>query len=190
MLNTGFFVLTLVYLAYWFFASRKEIPSIILLHALLQYGLTLALWQLKLSPMLTGILLGFLVLTSFLLIWARSLDYSREMHNIRLVFSMLQWAILVGILGFITLKSPYYYASAVSQWAPGMSPHQGLLLHPSVKFGTNILAFTTFYHLILHWGQKWSVKKSLFDLGPFVIFLITLAVLRYVQLHTPSHPFS
>lgn len=190
MLNSGFLVLTLVFLAYWFFASRKEIPTIILLHALLQYGLSLALWRLTLSPLLGGILLGFLVLSSFLLIWARSLDYSREMHNIRLVFSMLQWAILIGILGFISFKSPYYYASPVSQWPPGSGAQQGLFLHPSLKFGMNILAFTTFYHLILHWGQKWSLKKSLLDLGPFVIFLVTLAVLRYVQLVTPALPFS
>lgn len=190
MLNIAFLVLMLGFLAYWFFAPRKEIPTLILLHAILQYGLTLASWQLQLSSILTGILLSFLILSTFLLIWARSLDYSREMHNIRLVFSVLQWAILISIVGYISFKSPYSYVSPVGQWHPPLAGQKGISLHPMLKFGMNILTFTTFYHLVLHWGQKWTFRKSLIDLGPFIVFLVILAILRYIQVHTPSFPFS
>lgn len=178
MLDSLYWLLIVASLIYVFAAPRKEIPLVIVLHGLLQYGMTLAGWTFRLGSLLGSILVSFLFLSSFLLIWARSLNYSKEYHSIRLFFSLAQWTVLIGLLGFIGWDSPYYYLLPSSTLIPGIEAHQ-LVIHPAVKFGGNFLVFAAFFHLILHWGQKWTPVKTLIDLGPIILYLLLTTGLSY-----------
>ena len=189
MVNTVFALFSGLLLIYLLFSSRKEVPLMIVLHAAIQYGLALVLWMFRLGPYLAGMLLGFMILSSFLLIWARSLTYSREWQGIRVFFSLAQWAVLLALVIFATVKSPYYYLVPSSSWHPDIPVHR-MSIHPAIKLGGNVLLFTTFFQVILHWGQKWDVRKSLVDLGPLLIYFSALIVLRMLHDAQASLPFS
>lgn len=189
-------MLTLLYLVFigfcllWFLlASRKELPLLVATHAILQYAFTLVSWFFQLNYALSALLLVFLMITAILLVWARNLNFSRELVSIRLFFSMLQWVLVFAVGIFILAKSPFQYIVPSSSWHGHIPAHQ-LSVHPVIKMGGNLMLFTTFFHLILHWGQRWNIKKSLIDLGPIAIYLIAIAALRFYQTSHLTHPFS
>ncbi|RMG75741.1 MAG: hypothetical protein D6722_00440 [Bacteroidetes bacterium] len=189
MVSTVFALFCVLLVVYFLFSSRKEVPLMILLHAGIQYGLALVLWMFRLGPYLSGMLLGFMVLSSFLLIWARSLTYSREWQGIRIFFSLAQWTVLLALVIFATVKSPYYYLVPSSTWHPDVPVHR-MTIQPALKLGGNILLFTTFFQVILHWGQKWDLRKSLVDLGPILLYFGGLLVLRLLHDAQAALPFS
>lgn len=138
---------------------------------------------------MAGLLLGFIFLSTVLLIWARGLNYSRELHSIQLFFSVSQWIAIISVGIFISVKSPFYYLLPSSSWHSNLNAHQ-LSIHPVIKLCGNILVFTTFFHLILNWGQKWSIRKSLVDLGPLIVYFALIIFLKIIQSSGNSFPFS
>ena len=75
---TWLYVLFIVLIsAYLVFSERKEVPLFVVLHAILQYGFTLALWLFQMTSLLGALLLGFIAASTFLLIWARSFNYNK-----------------------------------------------------------------------------------------------------------------
>lgn len=184
----GFLTLSLALLLYFLFSSRKELPMLLVCHALLQYGLSMVLWSFHLSSSLASIIMVFIWISSIMLIWARSLTYGQDLFSIRLFFSVSQWAILLVLILFVCIKSPFYYVFPTA--AHGGIPTQKLTFHPILKLSGNLLIFTTFFHVIVHWGQRWKWTKSLLDLAPIVIYAIMLLVLRNVQIEHAAQPFS
>ena len=181
MLST-FYVLFLTALLSWVLvAKRKELPLLVLLHAIFQYVLTLAFWFFQMNADLVGLLLGYIALTSVLLVWARGLNYSKELVSIRLFFSMVQWVVVLAVVVLLMMKSPYTYLVPSSTWQGKISPHQ-LSLHPMLKVCGNILCFTGFLHFLFGWGQRWNLKKSFFELSPVMLYIVFMAVLRMLQI--------
>ncbi|MDX2247848.1 MAG: hypothetical protein SF052_13775 [Bacteroidia bacterium] len=189
MVNLFYLFFIVACLLYFLFSHRKEVPFVILIHALLQYLMTLSFWVFQMNNPMAGLLLGFIFASTILLIWARGLNYSRELHSIQLFFSVSQWMAIVAVGLFISLKSPFYYLIPSSAWHSNLNAHQ-MSIHPVIKLCGNLLLFTTFFHLILNWGSRWSVRKSLIDIGPLLIYLGIIAVLRVFQATTQSVPFS
>ncbi|TAE47777.1 MAG: hypothetical protein EAZ89_16960 [Bacteroidetes bacterium] len=166
--------------AWFLFSPRKETPAFILLHALTQYVFTLALWMSAMDSFFGSLLLGFIVLASFLLIWARSLNYSQELLSVRMFFSVSQWAILLTIVLFAVFKEPYVLQAAPGNDMPDIRLPR-VSLHPLIKLSGNLLLFTTFFQVIISWGQRWSYRKSLFDLGPLWLYFFLLGLLRILH---------
>ena len=189
MLNILFIIFIIGCAVYLVVAPRKEVPLIILLHALFQYAMTLVFWIFHMNTYFAGMLLGFMVLTTFLLIWARGMNYSRELHSIQMFFSLSQWAILIAVIIFISIKSPYFYMFPSSGWNQHINPHQ-LSIHPAAKLCGNILLFSTFFQLIIGWGRRWTIRKSIIDLGPICIYFAMMGLLRYFQSQVQIFPFS
>lgn len=186
LLYIGFISLGLI----WFLAAgRKEMPMLIIMHTILQYAFTLACWFFQLNTALSGLLLIFLMMTGLLLIWARSLNYSKELVSIRLFFTMLQWVVIFAAGVFVLAKSPYHYQIPSANWQGHMPAHQ-ISVHPVIKICGNLLLFTSFFHLVLGWGQRWEIRKSLLDLSPIVVYLGGLALIRAYQSSFFTHPFT
>lgn len=187
---TSLYLIFITCCLFWLLlAKRKELPLLVVMHAILQYAFTLISWFFQLNYALSAILLVFLMISALLLIWARNLNYSRELVSIRLFFTMLQWVLVIAVGIFMVAKSPFQYIVPSSSWHGHIPAHQ-LSVHPVIKMGGNVILFTTFFHLVLHWGQSWKVKKSLIDLGPVVLYLMAIAILRFYQASHLSLPFS
>ncbi|MEZ4774316.1 MAG: hypothetical protein R3D00_14120 [Bacteroidia bacterium] len=189
MVNIFYTLFIVACLLYFILSSRKEIPFLILVHALFQYLFTLSAWVFQMNNPMAGLLLGFIFASTLLLIWARGLNYSRELLSIHLFFSVSQWMGILAVGLFIFFKSPFYYLMPSSAWHSNLSAHQ-MSIHPVIKLCGNFFLFTTFFHLILSWGAKWSLRKSLVDLGPLIVYFAIIAVLRIFQAKTQSLPFS
>ncbi|MCI4669602.1 MAG: hypothetical protein MRZ79_15820 [Bacteroidia bacterium] len=185
----GFLILSVALLMYFLFAGRKELPLLLVSHALLQYGLSMVLWYFHLSGSLASILMVFIWISSILLIWARSLNYGQDLFSIRLFFSVSQWAILLVLFLFIAIKSPFYYVFPATSLGQNV-PVQHMTFHPILKLSGNLLIFTTFFHVIVHWGQRWKWHKSLIDLSPIIIYTFLLVILRNMRIENSSLPFS
>ena len=189
MLNILYTLFIALALGYLVVAKRKEVPFVIVIHAFFQYILTLAFWIFHMNTAMAGLLLGFMAISSGLLVWARNLNYSRELLSIQFFFSISQWAVIASVLIFMAVKSPYYYLVPSANWHSHINAHQ-LSIHPVIKLCGNVLLFTTFFQLILNWGQKWSVRKSLIDLGPLMIYILLATLLRFFQSFSQALPFS
>ncbi|WNJ19556.1 hypothetical protein [Pontibacter sp. G13] len=188
MLDGLFLVFILCFALYLLLARRKEVPLFIAMHAIAQYVFTLVTWFFHMNSQLTGLLLGMMFLTTALLLWARNLDYSRELHAVQLFFSISQWAALAAA-GAMCLFEPYTYLPPSSFWHPFIASDRQIL-HPVIKFLGNFLLFTTFFQIILHWGQRWSRKKSWIDLSPLFLYLILLVIMNLMRGTEVHHPFS
>ncbi|MEO1417715.1 MAG: hypothetical protein AAFW00_20695 [Bacteroidota bacterium] len=185
--TVGFILLAVFLIVYVVTTPRKEFPIVVIFHALLQYGLTLAMWFLFLGRQHAIILMLFLWLSTLLLIWARSVNYSNELLSIRLFFSISQWAVLLMLGLFLALESPYYYVTTAS--SQGVAPHfQHISLRPIIKLGANFLLFTTFFQLTLNWGQKWPLLRSLIDLGPILLYVGLMGILRSLMSQQMGFP--
>jgi hypothetical protein len=189
MLTAAFLTVILFLVTYLLLSPRKEVPMVIVLHAIFQYALTLAFWVFHMNSFMAGLSLGFIVFTTGVLIWARSLNYSPELHTIRLFFTLGQWALLLGVGIFVSVKSPYSYLVPSASWYSHINPQQ-LSIHPVVKLSANVLLFTTFFQVIGHWGQRWSVRQSLLELGPLFVYVFLVALLRFFQSASYAYPFS
>jgi hypothetical protein len=189
MLNALFILFILCCVFYLLLSPKKEMALLIVLHAFMQYAITLSLWLFHMNPALTGLLLSFMVVSSGLLVWARGLNYSTEQHSIYHYFVVGQW-ILLGMIGlFIAIKSPYYYLVPSSSWNSHINPNL-MSIHPIVKIGGNAFIFSSIFLIILQWGQKWSIRQSLVVLGPGMIYFLLVLLLRFFQTSTYSYPLS
>ena len=189
MLTTLYLIFIVGCFAYLLFSPRKEIPLIILMHALVQYVMTLIFWIFHMNTYFSAMLLGFMLLTTLILIWARSLNYSRELQSIQLFFSLTQWVALIAVGVFISINSPYFYMVPSSGWHKYINPHQ-LSIHPAAKLCGNILLFSTFFQIIAGWGRSWSIRRSLLDLGPITIYISMMGLLRLFQSNVEVYPYS
>ncbi|GAB4409955.1 MAG: hypothetical protein OHK0039_13980 [Bacteroidia bacterium] len=189
MVSTVFVLFLVSMSTFVLLAGRKEVPVIVLLHALVQYAFTLAQWAFRLNDYLSGMLLGFIILSSLLLFWGRSMNYSNELHSVRLFFTMGQWVLLLGLVLYMGLKSPYYYVIPSSSWHPDIPMHR-LSIQPVLKLGGNLLIFTTFFQLVLHWGQRWPLRRSLADLGPLLLYALGMVILEMLQSARSAIPFT
>ncbi len=159
-------------LLYFFLTSRKELPFILLMYSILEYFLTQLFWLNGLSKQMSGLLLVFLVLSGFALVWARSLNYSREQKQARVLFRVSSWvSLLAGIL-VMWIRGPFVM-EVVSQSSTGYG-HGGWTFQPFLKLCTNGLLFLFFLQLLIGWGRTWSVRESLLDLSPFFIYVLLL----------------
>jgi len=180
-LNLCFIGLIMMGAIFFILTPRKEVPVILIIQALLQYVWTLGSWSLKLDTGMTWLLWSWMLSGTLLLLWARNLAYSKELFSIRLFFSVSQWAIILIIGLLIATRSPYEWIGPV-----GAGITEGVSLHPAIKLSGNLLIFTTFFQLVLHWGQMWSLRKSVVDLGPIFIYFGTLLLLRFLQFQSSS----
>lgn len=174
----------------WFVAAPQKIePLQLITHAVLQYLLSLLFWTDYLNSYFTGLLWVFLVLTSLLLFWAPRIPFGRERYVMEMFFRVGQWSLLLGLLVYTVVKSPFSYQM------PG-GPNQGLIqdgllfVRPFIKLAGNLLIFTAFFHLILHGSQRWTLRKSLWDLGPIVLYLVLGGFIRFWQVSLETTPLS
>lgn len=188
MLTAFFTIFIVVCLLYLIWIPRKEAALLVILHAFVQYAMTLSLWLFQINTQLTSLLLGFMLTTSILLLWARNLDYSQEWFSIRLFVSLVQWSIIVFILLFITFQPAYAQFIPSSGWQGKIST-QHLAIHSSIKVCGNLIVFTTFIQIMLHWGQKWNIKQSLINLSPAIIYFIIMSLLKFFQSFTENSPY-
>lgn len=187
MLNTLYGIFITLSLLYFLFSSRKEVPTLVLTQALLQYVWTLGMWSLRLSQQMTGILLGFMVATSLLLIWASRLAFSRQALSLSLFVGVSQWAVLLMLAVLIGLRSPYYYTTPLFEsYLP--FANQALSIHPAIKLSGNLMLFMAFFHLILGRREHWSIRNSLLKLGPALVYFCLALFLRYTQAANPDFP--
>ena len=189
MLNALFIIFIIACFGYLLVSEKKEVPLIILLHAFIQYIITIGLWLFRMTPSLTGLLLSFIVVSSLLLIWGRGLNYSQELQSIKLLFSMVQWMVIIGLFVFSVFGSPYYHMVPTGNLGSQV-PLNTNMIHPVIKLSGNILMFTFFFQVITHWGEKWSFKKSLFDILPIVLLFLLLSILRIFNSTSLNHPFT
>ena len=189
MLNAAFLLFILGCILYLLLSPRKEAALFVILHAFLQYVITLALWIFHMNSMLAALMLGFIVMSTGLLIWARSLNYSAEQQGIRRFLGVSQWVLLGVIALFILIKSPYYYLIPSSNWHAHINPHL-MSIHPLVKISANAFLFSTFFLVILQWGQRWNIRQSLMLLGPMVLYFVLVVLLRFFQSATHTFPLT
>ncbi len=189
MLDGVYLLFILALTVYLLLSAKKELPIIVVVHAVLQYILTLVMWFTDMSPYLAGVLLAFMVSTTGLLIWGRSLNYSRDHQMIKVFVALGQWTVMVSILLFLMLKSPYSYHFSSLGSGNGHSLAYSTI-HPFIKLCGNLLLFTTFLQVILSWGTSWSIKQSLRDLGPIVLYFLLTAILFLLESPFRHHAFT
>lgn len=188
MLTYLFILFIVLGLGYLMWSPRKEVVSLVLLHAFVQYAVTIAFWLFQINTHFTAMLLGFIVSTSLLLLWARTLDYSREWKSVGVFVTLAQWTAVGFVLVLMLLGSPYEQFVPAAAWSGqvGMA-HQAI--HPSIKLCANLILFTSFFQLIRNWGQRWSLNKSLLELGPLLIYFLILSLLKVFQPFTENSPY-
>jgi len=189
MLDFVYLLFIFLLIFYLMAAQRKEMPFLILTHVVIQYFFTTISWISGMDDQVAAILLLFLVASSTLLVWARSLNYSRETKLIKAFVNISQWGVLVIMIGFLLYK-PYYILHYSS---PNKSPHFGLVysfIPPLFKICGNLLLFTTYLSFILNWGNKWNLKKSLKSFLPIFLFLLLLGILYLTSASMRNHPFT
>jgi len=184
MLDLLFLIFIVSAVGYLLAAARKEFPLFILLHAVLQYAMLMLIWKGNLPPLMASFGLGFMWLSSFSLLWARSLNYSRAFKVLRGSLSVVQWAILLG-LGLTLMggtANAFVYIANSQPFAP-LNPYAHRLqpIAEATKLLGNLLVFTTFMHIVLQWGQKWSFRKSMLDLGPVLLYFLTVVGLHLLR---------
>ncbi|MDW3645962.1 MAG: hypothetical protein R8P61_02775 [Bacteroidia bacterium] len=189
MLNTLFLLLIAGLVIFLLLSPRKEVPFIVLLHASIQYMMTLIYWLFEMNTYYAGILWCFILFSSLVLIWARGMNYSREMHRVEMFFSVSQWGILIAVLAFIGLNSPYYHMIPSASWSSQIHPSP-VSIHPVAKLSGNVLMFTSFFQLILGWGRRWNLRKSVVELGPIILYFVLMGVLRVYEDDAQLFPFT
>lgn len=178
MLDFFYFAYLLLMAGYLLVSLQKEFPFVVLLHGIFQYFFTQLVWIHTVDRRMSGLLLLFLVLTTFLLIWARSLNYSTELKSLRTFFRISQWGLLVLIFMVMWVKSPYVLEVSTYQ-LPGQTQVGSWSIQPFAKISGNILLFIFTFHLVLGWGSKWTSRQSVLDLGPFLIYSLSILLLHY-----------
>ncbi len=189
MLDFAYLVFILLLIVYLMAAHRKEMPFAVLNHVLIQFFFTNIAWKSGMDGQVSAILLLFLAASSSLLIWARSLNYSRETKMIKVFINLSQWTALLILTGFLIIK-PYYILHYSSL---GNSPHPGFSythIPPLFKISGNLLLFTTYLLFILNWGHKWDLKKSLKNFLPVFLYLFLLFILYVTYASARNHPFA
>lgn len=182
-----FFILLLI--LYLIVAQRKEMPFLVVTYVVIQYFFTSISWMAGMDGQVAAILLLFLVASSTLLVWGRSLNYSRETKLIKSFVGISQWGILIIMIAFLLYK-PYYILHYSSL---DKNPHFGLVysfVPPLFKICGNIFLFTAYLSFILNWGNKWNVKKSLKYFLPIFLYLFLLSVLYLASASMRNHPFT
>ncbi|MEO0899431.1 MAG: hypothetical protein AAFY71_23675 [Bacteroidota bacterium] len=187
--DLGFILLSISLFLFLLVSGRKEIPLVLICHALVQYGFTMTMWMFNLSGSLGNILMIYLWLTSIMLIWGRGLRIGGDLFSIRLFFSVSQWAVLIVLLLFIFLKTPYYYIFPTNSGGGPFVDRQ-ITFHPVLKLSGNILIFSTIFQVVLHWGQRWKFIRSVLDVGPMIIYLVILIYLKFFRLDMLSQPMT
>ncbi len=184
MLDLLYLTFLILLLGYFLISERKEIPFVILVHALGQYFVTQFFWLNQMTEKMTGLLLLFMILTSGILVWARSLNYGKEFQMIRMFFRVSGWAILLMAVIVAWVKGNYVLVQPYSQI--GVPSHfGGWELHAFIKICGNGLAFIMTLHLVFGWGERWTARASLADFLPFFLFCIWMLLLK-IYLHPPT----
>ena len=145
------------------------------------------MWSLRLSQEMAGVLLGFMVASTLLLIWGSRLVYSRPMFSVSLFISVSQWALLVMLAVLIGLRSPYSYTAPIMEGHPPIG-EPSLVIHPVIRLSGNLMLFTIFFHLVSQRREHWTLRQSLLELGPSLVYFCLALFLRYTQAGTPSYP--
>lgn len=189
MLDLIYLLFIFLLIIYLLAAQRKEMPFLVVTHVVIQYFFASIAWMSEMNGQVAAVLLLFLVATSFLLVWGRSLNYSRETKLIKAFVSTSQWAIMVILIGFLLYKPSYilHYSSI------GKNPHFGMVysfIPPLFKISGSILLFSTYLGFILNWGNKWHLKKSLKIFLPVFLYLFILSILYFAGASIRNHPFT
>lgn len=173
MLNTLFIIFIVICVAYFLIAPRKETPMMILTQGLLQYLWTLGMWGLRLQHLQTSVLLGIMVATTMMLLWASRLKVGTSFRAAQLFFTVGGWAVLVMLGIFSSLNGPFIYSTEIAG--------HPIEIHPAIRFSGNLMLFLFFLQLVLNRLQHWTVKHSLITLGPGIIYFGFMLFLRYLQ---------
>lgn len=182
MLDLFYVIFLFLLLSYFVASERKEVPFVVIVHALVQYFLTQFFWLNQVTGKMGGLLLLFIILTSVILIWGRHLPYGKELQMVKVFFRVSAWgvflmAILVAwVKGTYILVQPYTEVGAHYQVG-------GWEVHPFIKLCGNGSAFIVVLLLIFGWGRNWTLRDSLADFLPFILFCCWMLVL--VLLHHP-----
>lgn len=181
MLDVLYFTFIACSLGYFVLSPRKEFPLLLLLHAVLQYGVTQLMWLGQSDQRVAGLLLLFVLLSSALLIWGRSLAYSRELFSVRAFVTVSQWLVLLAIALQLWLQRPDSVVMPSTGWHPPVRL-SGILLGTLPKLGANFFLFTLVLQVVLGWGQRWPLRRSLLDILPVVLYwVLTISALRYLS---------
>lgn len=175
MLDLFYFLFLIFLLGYFLLSARKEVPLVICSYALCQYLMTQFLWMNQMSARMSGLLLLFICLTVGVLIWGRSLPVGRELNTLRIFFRVSGWAIVVISLIIVWKKGPFLLELSTGTALPPSSG--GWRFLPALKLSGNALLFTFFILFILNWGERLSIRQSLWDYAPFLLFLTVIAML-------------
>ncbi len=182
MLDLFYSIFLILLLGYFLVSDRKELPFIILVHALGQYFVTQFFWLNQMTGKMTGLLLLFMILTSGILVWARALNYGKEFQMVRMFFRVSGWAILLMAVSVAWVKGNYVLVPSFSE--AGVQSHfGGWEIHSFIKICGNGLVFIFILHLIFGWGQRWAPRQSMADFLPFFLFCIWM--LGLIIFHHP-----
>lgn len=176
-----FIALAAVYLLV---APRKEFPLVVILHTVVQYALTMLAWQGALPPPIAVLTMGCMWSAALVMIWVRTWAYSPRLQYANYLARVMQWA----VLGVAVLDVFGHNSSAEMLVGNALLMDESTLtmvLREANRFIGNLLVFMSFLQIILHWGQHWTVKKSLLDLFPVVGYFMLMLVLRLLPTGAP-----
>lgn len=184
MLDALFVLFIVALVGYVIAAPRKELPLLVVLHAALQYTLLMLIWRGVLPKQVALLGLAFMFISSVSLIWARTLQFSRSNMFFRTSLSIVQWFLVSAMFASVFLGQNNTFV-LIANSNPGIAPFSPYPVNETTKLMGNLIIFTTFMQVVLYWGQKWSLRKSLLDLGPSIIYFCTVLGLHLMRtVHT------
>lgn len=173
LIHFGYVFLILSLIAYLLWAPRKELPFVLVLHGVVQYGASVGFWLFSIGPAVLGKVLIGIYLGTALIWWARSIGYGPFWRRVYATSAGLGWLMMTLVVVWISMDGLFQYQEVSPMWREvlAVSP---LAIHPLFKWLGNVLIFLTFFQITLHWGQPWKPVRSWLTFGPLLLFFLIL----------------
>ena len=161
----------------FFLAPRKEVPFVVMVHALVQYALTQVFWFNNLSGRGAALLLLFMSGSSVVLIWVRRMNYSQEQKQLQGIFRIASWGLLLSVVVVMWVRNPYVFEMPVSSGRQTLAGGWGI--QPFGRLAGNALMFLLVGELVFGWGRRWTLGASLGAFGPMVLYAVMMGLAWY-----------
>ncbi len=181
MLDFFYLFYLLSSLAYLFFSPKKEVPLFLLVYGLLQYAITQLWWWPETDGRIAGLLLLFIVLSTGLMLWGKELERDQDRYYATVLMRVGQWLFLVALAVVLGFKRPWVVNESLEPVWENLAEARSWGFPSFAKVGGNLLLFGFWFQVIMGWGESWSWKKSLLDLGPLLLYTVwILLILRWL----------
>ncbi len=186
MIDALYLIFIVLMVSYFLLDAKKESSSITLIHAVLQFVMTHLFWFGTMDRRMAGLLLLYLVLTSGIFLWVKTLHDDQELDSLRMLFRVAQWGVLVMVAGVVLIQSPYVMSIPDASWPSATT--STWTFHPLVKMAGNFLLFATLFQLVTGRDRVWTLRESMLDFGAICVFFVGIATIRIVG-HNPLWHF-